>query len=62
MSGPFIIERARSSCDEMKKTGKCTFSAGWLQINKNYLWLLYMLFKNFQYLTIHHLTGTLVLD
>jgi hypothetical protein len=57
VSGPIIIERAKSSFDEMKKTGKCTFSVGWLQSNKNYLLLRYVLFENVEYLIIQRLTG-----
>jgi len=38
-----VIETAKSSCDEMKITGKCTFSVGLLQSNKNYPWKIWLL-------------------
>jgi hypothetical protein len=34
VTGPMIIEKAKSLCDEMKITDKCTFSDG---NNNNYL-------------------------
>jgi hypothetical protein len=34
LTGPMMIEKAKSFYDEMETTDKCTFSEGWLQ---NYL-------------------------
>lgn len=59
-SGPMIIVTVKSSSVEMKIISNCTFSVGWLQSNKNYLWkiwLLYVLLENLEYLIIQHLSG-----
>jgi len=32
VTGPRITEKAKSVCDEMKTTDKCTFCEGWLII------------------------------